>query len=118
MDYHGIFVTFMVVLAFLAAMSIGEKRSSNRTPKLTINALVLGKGINTPEHSKGDRISSEREQSTTDRLYTTYHATFRLESEDQMTFPISASTYRSIVAGDYGKLTFKGNRFISFEVTS
>lgn len=47
--------------------------------------------------------------------FTTYYATFQVESGDRMELEVDDSDYGMLVEGDTGKLSFQGTRYLGFE---
>ena len=47
--------------------------------------------------------------------FTTYYATFQVESGDRMELEVDGSDYGMLVEGDMGKLMFQGTRYLGFE---
>ena len=47
--------------------------------------------------------------------FTSYYATFQVESGDRMNWSVSGTEYGMLAEGDMGRLTFQGTRYLSFE---
>lgn len=100
-------VFFLVVFGmviFGIIRSIREWNDNNHSPKLTVEARVVGRR----QHRSGGRNTSG---------HTSYYITFEVESGDRMELNVPVSQFGYIIEGDTGKLTFQGTRFLSFERT-
>ena len=76
-----------------------QNRKNDNSPRLTCEATVVTK----------------RTKVWGDHSRTTYYATFQFESGDRLELEIPHNQFGYLVEGDKGKLTFQGNRFMSFE---
>ena len=102
----AVFVIFGVVLFRI----ISEWHSNNRSPKLTVPAVVVAKrGHTTHHHDAGEFHHSHSS--------TTYYATFQFESGDRLELHVPGSQFGYLVEGDRGQLSFQGTRFLGFERT-
>lgn len=100
----AVFVIFGVVLFRI----ISEWHSNNRSPKLTVPAVVVAKrGHTTHHHDAGEFHHSHSS--------TTYYATFQFESGDRLELHVPGSQFGYLVEGDRGQLSFQGTRFLGFE---
>lgn len=103
-----LFVFSMFVLAGLKAIT--EWNKNNSSPKLTVDATVIKKRN---QVSNSDYLDHNGMVHTTSSI--TYYVTFQVERGDQMEMRLSRNEYIMLAEGDYGKLTFQGTRYISFE---
>ena len=106
----GIFVTliFVVVIGMfivIAVKGISQWNKNNHSPKLTVDATIV---------TKRDHVSHHHHNNHTTHS-TTYYVTFQVDSGDRMEFHVSSSEFGMLVEGDYGRLTFQGTRYLSFE---
>lgn len=76
-------------------------RSDNASPRLTVEAKVVGK-----------RQSFRR---SNEHGYTSYFITFEVESGDRLELQMDGSEYGMLIEGDKGRLTFQGTRYLGFE---
>lgn len=79
--------------------SAKQNHQNNNSPRITSDATVVTK----------------RTKVWGDHSHTVYFATFQFESGDRLELEIPHTQFGYLVEGDKGKLTFQGNRFMSFE---
>lgn len=102
------FLVFFIILAMIIIRAINgivQWNKNNNSPKLTVDATLVTKRID---------VSTHNHNSHTTR-HTNYYATFQVQSGDRMEFLINGNEYGMLVEGDYGKLSFQGTRYLSFE---
>ena len=104
--FLAILGTFLVMLL----RGISQWSRDNRSPRLTVGALVTAKRTNVSHH----RHSGAGGVGHTTRS-TTYYATFEVESGDRMELQLSGQDYGLLAEGDRGYLTFQGSRYLGFE---
>ncbi|MGM9532217.1 DUF2500 domain-containing protein [Intestinibacter sp.] len=107
------FVAFLFVFSIFVLTglkSITEWNKNNNSPKLTVDATVIKKRN---QVSNSDYLDHNGMVHTTSSI--TYYVTFQVERGDQMEMRLSRNEYIMLAEGDYGKLTFQGTRYISFE---
>ena len=107
------FVAFLFVFSIFVLTglkSITEWNKNNNSPKLTVDATVIKKRN---QVSNSDYLDHNGMIHTTSSI--SYYVTFQVEREDQIEMRLSRKEYIMLVEGDYGKLTFQGTRYISFE---
>ena len=90
------------LLVFILVKDLNQWNRNNRSPVLTVDARVVAK--------RGDYHRG----SGNTMGYTTYYATFQVESGDRMELCIPDDQYGYLVEGDSGKLMFQGTRFLKF----
>lgn len=98
-------VFFLVVfgmLVFAIIRSVKEWNHNNHSPRLTVEAKVVGRR----QHRSGGRDTG---------THTSYYVTFEVESGDRMELHVPHDQFGYIIEGDEGKLSFQGTRFLSFE---
>ena len=98
------FVIFCFVFGTILSTAVkGAKQNhvNNNSPRITSEATVVTK----------------RTKVWGDHSRTVYFATFQFESGDRLELEIPHNQFGYLVEGDKGKLTFQGNRFMSFERT-
>ena len=110
--FFFILVFLLVIGVFLFVLVAGLRQWSqnNRSPRLTVGAVVTGKRTRTSTHRHGDRH--------TRHTSTWYYAAFQVESGDRMEFSVTGMEYGQLAEGDQGQLTFQGTRYLGFERTS
>ena len=90
---------------FTVIKGISQWNKNNHSPKLTVDATVV---------TKRDHVSHHHHNNHTTHS-TTYYVTFQVDSGDRMEFHVSSSEFGMLVEGDYGRLSFQGTRYLSFE---
>lgn len=91
----------MVIFGFVRG--IGQWSSNNRSPRLTVDAKVVGRR----QHRSGGGHNTS--------AHTSYYITFEVASGDRMELHVPYNQFGYIIEGDTGKLTFQGTRFLGFE---
>ena len=108
----GIFAAIIICLFIVAAVKgISTWNRNNHSPRLTVEATVVGKREDISGHHpgvSGDSVSAVR-------YSTEYFVTFQFESGDRLELSVSGSEYGMLAENDYGKLSFQGTRFLGFE---
>lgn len=103
-----VFGLFLVM--FISTFVRGTKRwhKNNQSPRLTVMATVI---------SRRQDISHHRSANDTMHDYTStrHYVTFQVESGDRMELQLPGQEYGLLMEGDYGRLTFQGTRYLSFE---
>ena len=117
MSYFGImeflfpifFLTVFGIIIFGFISNIRRGIKNNNSPRLSVTATVVTKREHN-SHTRNNVNNMEHFSS-----YTTYYATFEVESGDRMELNIPSDEYGYLLEGDTGILSFQGTRFISFE---
>lgn len=102
-------IIFIIVIAFFIVVfvkGIGEWNKNNHSPRLTVDATVVGKRTDVHHSSHNDHSGCHTS--------TTYYVTFQVESGDRMEFHVTGEEYGLLVEGDYGDLSFQGTRYLGF----
>ena len=99
-------VVFSIVIVVFVKV-LKQKQTNDRSPRLTVNAEVVGKRTEISHRHHG----SEHHMSHTS---TYYYVTFQVESGDRMELHVPGYEYGLMIEGDFGDLTFQGPRFLSF----
>lgn len=102
-------LVFLVVLGMILFTVVSNLRTwgkNNASPRLTVPATVVAKRTNVSRHHTDNTMS---------HTFTTYYATFQVESGDRMELEVDGSDYGMLVEGDTGKLSFQGTRYLGFE---
>ncbi len=102
------FLVFLGIFLAVSIRSLGQWNKNNRSPRLTVGALVTAKRTNVSRHSGAGGVGHTTRS-------TTYYATFEVESGDRMELQLSGQDYGLLAEGDRGYLTFQGSRYLGFE---
>lgn len=115
----GVFPLFalavFILIASVVVKGVAQWSKNNNSPRLTVDCVVADKRTETTMHQTpiaGDASGAHGYQAMTD---TTHFVTFQVESGDRIEFAVSGSEYAQLAAGDQGKLTFQGTRYLGFE---
>lgn len=98
-----IFVLVFGIIIVAMVRGVGEWNKNNQSPKLTIPVTVVAKR------------SDVHRGIETMHTFTSYYATFQVESGDRMEFEVSDMEYGMLAEGDSGELTFQGTRYLNFQ---
>ena len=101
------FVLVFGIIGFTFIKGISEWNKNNKSPVLTVNAIVVSK-----------RDEYRRRRSSNSHMHHTstyYYVTFEVESGDRMEFHVTGPEFGQLIEGDAGKLTFQGTRYLGFE---
>lgn len=120
MFFDSVFpIMFMLIFVLVFGMiivsivkSAGQWNKNNNSPRLVVDATVVGKRQDVSHHSHhnaGD-VAGIHTTSTT-----RYYVTFQVESGDRMELMVDGMEYGMLIEGDSGKLTFQGIRYLGFE---
>ena len=101
------FVMVILVFVIIFGRIFTQWRSNNKSPRLSVEAKIIAKRT----HIGG----SIRSASVHASAYTSYYATFEVESGDRMELSIPINEFGLLIEGDNGILTFQGSRYISFD---
>ena len=101
---------FLLVFGMITVTIIRELmqwNKNNRSPRLTVEAEIVGKRTDVYHRRNANNHHT--------RTSTDYYVTFQFESGDRMELELQGHEYGLLVAGDKGKLTFQGTRYLGFE---
>lgn len=104
-----IFVFGMIIFTIIKGITTWNK--NNHSPVLTVDAKVVSKRMDVSHHTHNHGNDTGVHHSTS----SWYYATFEVESGDRMELLIGAQEYGMLVEGDFGRLTFQGTRYKSFQ---
>ncbi len=113
-----IFIIFAIVIVGIittAVRGVSQWSRNNASPRLTVEAAVVGKRIDVTHHqhaNAGDQTGAHGYHTTSS---TSYYVTFQVESGDRMEFSVSGAEYGMLIEGDRGRLSFQGTRYLGFE---
>jgi len=103
--FTTVFVLVFGMIVFTVIRSIGQWHKNNNSPRLIIEAEVVGRRT---IRRQGDEMRMSR---------TDYYATFEVKGGDRLEFCVDGSEYGQLAKGDRGELTFQGTRYIGFART-
>ena len=108
MGIMHVIVTLLVlgVFIFVFAKIIGQWNKNNKSPKLTVPAMVVSKRTSVSGHHHHHYHTSHS---------TFYYVTFQVESGDRMELAMAGHEFGLLVEGDRGYLTFQGTRYLGFQ---
>ena len=110
-----VFVISAGVLVCVLLSKRKQKRTNDKSPRLTVEARVVSKRMNVSQRHvpvAGDTTGAHGYY--TDPL-TSYYATFEVESGDRLELGMDGRDYGMLVEGDTGRLSFQGTRYLGFE---
>jgi hypothetical protein len=116
------FIPFIVIAGFIlvfililvsAVKGLSQWNRNNHSPVLTVTAKIVTKRADV-SHTNHNQAGSNVNYTSS---YTSYYATFEVESGDRMELRLEASEYGLLAEGDTGRLTFQGTRYQGFERT-
>lgn len=99
------FVFGMILVTFVR--NIKQWNQNNHSPRLTVEAKVVGKRTNFHRSAGTDHQVGHG--------HTAYYVTFEVTSGDRMELNMSGTEYGLLVEGDWGDLTFQGTRYLGFQ---
>jgi len=106
--------TFAIVIGMFimaAVRGLREWNTNNNSPRLTVEATVVGKRMEVSHHHH--HHGTNHMHHTTSSTY--YYVTFEVESGDRMEFGVNGSEYGMLIEGDVGMLSFQGTRYLGFQ---
>ena len=104
------FLLVFGMILFAMISGVHQWNQNNRSPRLTVGALVVAKRTNVSHHHHNTATGMGHTTHST-----SYYATFQVESGDRMELSLSGREYGLLAEGDQGYLTFQGTRYLSFE---
>ena len=113
-------VMFILVLSIIIVVlvkNLKQWRANNQSPRLTVDAAVVTKRSDVSRHQNANAGDITGAHGYTTSSFTTYYATFQVESGDRLELEVPSNQYGMLVEGDRGRLSFQGTRFLSFERT-
>lgn len=99
-----VFTLVLALFIFAIATSLKSRLKNQKFPTLTVSCKVVAK-----REYWGSRHNEGR------HYLGSYFATFEFDSGDRLELQVPHDEFGYLVEGDYGKLTFKGTKFISFQ---
>ncbi len=108
-----IFVIVLAVFILIFVKGIVTWSKNNRSPRLTVDAVVVAKRTEVSHHHTavgGAGVCGGGASSST-----WYYVTFQVESGDRMELSVSGQDYGMMAEGDRGSLSLQGTRFLGFQ---
>lgn len=106
------FLVFALVFGIILVTAIrGLLRwnKNNHSPRLTVDARVVGKRTDITHHRHGNMDHPGHYHTSS-----SYYVTFQVASGDRMEFSVSGGEYGMLIEGDSGELSFQGLRYLGF----
>lgn len=110
--FMAVFIIVIGTIIVTLVRGVSQWHQNNQSPVLTVEAEIVAKRADVSRHTHMDANNTGMHHTTTS---TTYYATFQVESGDRMELHIPRDEYGMLVEGDWGRLTFQGARYLSFE---
>ena len=113
--FIAVFVIVLGVIVAVAVRGLLTWNKNNRSPRLTVHAVIVAKRTDVSRHSHpvaGDVTGAHGFHSS---ATTRYYVTFQVDSGDRMELSADGAQYGMLAEGDSGKLTFQGTRYLGFE---
>ena len=104
-----IFLLVLGMILFNMFRGVKEWSYNNKQPVLTVDAKVTAKRDHVSRSTHNHNGHMHHSTSTT------YYATFEVASGDRMELRVPDREYGLLSEGDFGRLTFQGTRYHSFE---
>ena len=112
-----VFLVIFSIIIVILVKNLKQWHTNNQSPRLTVDAIVVTKRQNVTHSQSANAGDITGAHGYTTSSFTTYYATFQVESGDRMELEIPSNQYGMLVEGDRGKLSFQGTRFLGFERT-
>ncbi len=103
-----IFIIVFTMIIFTFIKNIKQDIKNKNSLRLTVDTVIVAKR-NHIRNSVNNGIDNHH------HTYTSYYATFEVESGDRMELEIPEYEYGLLAENDRGKLTFQGTKYISFD---
>lgn len=110
-----VFVLVVGMFAVTMIKGIGEWHQNNQSPRLTVDAVLIGKRQKITHHNHPNAGDATGAHGFHTSVSTSYYVTFQVESGDRMEFLIGSRDYGLLAEGDRGRLSFQGTRYLGFE---
>ena len=105
--FFGVFAVVILTFVVVLVRGAGQWRRNNAAPVLTVEAGVVAKRTQVSRRAGADHDMMDG--------FTSYYATFEVESGSRMELAVSGEEYGMLAEGDRGRLTFQGTRYKGFE---
>lgn len=103
-------VMFSIIIGLSLIIIIRQWWKNKKSPLIVTQSTISGKRIE--EHYIRSKRSNSLGYRT--RKVLIYYITFSLEGGEHIELRTNESVYLDLKNGDYGKLTFKGSKYIEF----
>ncbi|MBR0137775.1 MAG: DUF2500 domain-containing protein [Erysipelotrichaceae bacterium] len=110
-----VFLTVFGIVIYVFIQAFRQWHYNKQQPRLSVEATAVSKRTEVSTSSTPVAGDATGAHGFTSSSSTWYYVTFEVESGDRMEFSVSGSDYGMIAEGDFGKLSFQGTRFLSFE---
>lgn len=105
-------IMFCAVILLSLVIVLWQWHKNKQSPLIVTQATVLTKRIE--KHSRQTRNASGF--GTRTHKFKLYYVTFQLEGGENIELLINVKVYNVIRKGQQGKLTFKGSKYLDFEI--
>ncbi|MEG1971955.1 MAG: DUF2500 domain-containing protein [Oscillospiraceae bacterium] len=105
------FVFVFGIIIVTAIKGVGQWKTNNASPVLSVDAKIVTKRTNVHHHNHHTEVDNISHMSSS----TTYYLTFEVNSGDRMEFSVSDQEYGLLAENDTGVLTFQGTRYLGFQ---
>ena len=109
------FVLILAVFVFILVKGIGTWRRNERSPRLSVDAVVTSKRTEVTHRHQANAGDITGAHGYSISSTTWYYVTFQVESGDRMELAVDGEEYGMLAEGDFGKLSFQGTRYLGFE---
>ena len=113
--FFMVFILILTIVIMTFVQSIKQWRYNNQQPRLSVDARVVAKRTDVSHHQHPVGGDATGAHGFTTSSTTWYYVTFEVESGDRMELEVDGNSYGMMAEGDYGKLSFQGTRFLSFD---
>ncbi len=113
--FFAAFAAILAAVVLFAVMLLRRWHKNNKSPRLTVNARVVSRRVDTHTVQQGVAGDPTGGHGFTYTHLNSYYVTFEVESGDRMELSVPEAEYPCLAEGDFGKLSFQGTRYLSFE---
>ena len=113
--FGAIFLLVVTVFIVILVKNLKQQRVNNHSPRLTVEATVVSRRQEVTHHNTANAGDITGAHGYSTSSFTSYYATFQVESGDRLELNIPSNQYGYLAEGDRGRLSFQGTRFLSFE---
>ena len=106
-----VFILVFGIIIYRVIKGGMEWSKNNNSPVLTVAVRIVSKRMAVTRR----QFHNDNDMPMSNSSYTTYFATFEVESGDRMELKVPDKEYGMLAEGDIGKLTFQGTRYKGFE---
>lgn len=113
--FWGVFLVIFSIIIVILVKNLKQWHTNNQSPRLTVDAAVVTKRQDVSHSHSANAGDITGAHGYTTSSFTSYYATFQVESGDRMELEIPSNQYGMLAEGDRGRLSFQGTRFLNFE---